>query len=116
MNKHFFRWFLLLLLLSTVVYFLNFYVEFYNSELLHPLFWFMVPLVPLFLISSFLKKADSKILIAPFFIFILVSLVLLASISSSCSQILCIDRSSLALILSSIFSVVIFVFLLIKNK
>lgn len=112
--------FIFLALISVVllfcIYFSSPYINFYNSEFLHPLFWTLIPLTVLFFLSSFLKNIKPKPVFLTIFIFSIIAFIILSQVDTTCSPIVCIDRNFGALMLSSLFSIVCFIVLFIKNN
>ncbi len=92
------------------------YLNPYNAELFHPAFGVLLPLTFLLFFSSFLKNIKYKSFLLTIIIFIVINAIILSQIESICSQIICYDRSTSALILSSLFSVIYFIVLLFLNK
>lgn len=115
-NKIFLLFIIILTLVDILVYFSSPYINFYNSEFLHPLFWFLIPLIILFFLSSFLSHIQVKKFLFGIFLFSVISFIILSQVSTTCSPIVCIDRNFGALILSSVFSIIYFVIQFLKNK
>lgn len=92
------------------------YLNHYNTEFFHPLFGTLLPLAIFFFLSAFLKNVQSKPVFISVTIFLILDSIILYSIDTTCSQIVCFDRNLMALILSSAFSIIYFIVLLIKNK
>lgn len=92
------------------------YLNPYNTDFFHPLFGVLLPLTLLLFFSSFLKNVQSKSVFISISIFCVIIFIILAAIEPVCSTIVCYDRNSLALIISSLFSVVYFIVLLFKNR
>ena len=92
------------------------YLNPYNTELFHPMFGVLLPLTLLIFFSGFLKNIKYKSVLLIIIIFIIIDTIILSQINPICSGIVCYDRSTSALILSSLFSIVYFIFLLFKNK
>ena len=103
-------------LLDIFIYMASPYIDFYNVEFLHPLFWTLLPLTILLFLSSFLKNIKPKFVFTTIGIFCIADFVLLFQIDPVCSQIVCFDRNISALIFSSLFSLIYFIVLLVKNK
>lgn len=106
--------FLVLILLIIIMNFQ--YLNPYNTELFHPIFGALLPLAFLFFFCIFLKNVNPKYVFLTVFIFGVLSFIILSATDSTCSQIVCYDRSTLALILSSSFSIIYFIILLFQNK
>ena len=98
------------------VYFRSPYIDFYNTEFLHPLFWLLVPITCLLFLCVFLRNIRPQSVFIILLIFGVLSFIILSAIDSTCSQIVCYDRSTSALILSSLFSTIYFIVLLFQNK
>ena len=108
---------ILLFVLCMVIIYLNTHtLNVYNTEFFHPLFSSLLPLTLLLFLSSFLKNIKPKVVFLTILIFGIIDLVLLSQIDTTCSQILCFDRNLAALVISSIFSIVYFVVLLLQNR
>jgi hypothetical protein len=99
-----------------VIYLNISYLNIYNTDIFHPLFGALLPLVFLLFFSSFLKNIRSSAFFTALAVFIIIEFVLLSQIEPICSQLICYDRTQAALILSSLFSIIYFIVLLIKNK
>jgi hypothetical protein len=105
-----------LLLIAIGIYFGGSYIDFYNVELLHPLFVSLIPLILLFFSSSFFKILNTKYFFTTIVSFSILDCLWLSTIQPLCSQIGCLDRTQSALILSSLFSIIYFIILLIQNR
>ena len=92
------------------------YLNPYNTELFHPVFGALFPLTFLLFFSGFLKNIKYKSVLLSIVIFIIIDTILLSQINPICSQIICYDRSTSALILSLLFSIIYFIVLFLKNK
>lgn len=92
------------------------YLNPYNTEIFHPLFGVLLPLTILLFLSSFLKNVKPKSVLSAIFIFLFFVFIILSGIEPICSAIVCYDRSTLALVLSSLFSAVYFIVQYFKNR
>ena len=92
------------------------YLNPYNTELFHPMFGVLLPLTLLIFFSGFLKNIKYKSVLLTMVIFIMIDAIILSQINPICSGVVCYDRNTSALILSSVFSIIYFIFLLFKNK
>lgn len=104
------------IILLIFIYFSSPYINFYNTEFLHPLFWTLVPVTCLLFLCIFLKRINPKPVFITILIFGVIDFIILSGISTTCSQIVCYDRNISALILSSLFSIIYLIILLVKNK
>lgn len=107
---------LFFIILLFYIYFASPYISFYNTEFLHPLFWTLMPLACLLLFCVFLKNINPKLFFLTLIIFGIIDFIILFGIKTTCSQVVCYDRNSSALILSSLFSVIFFIVLFLKNR
>ena len=92
------------------------YIDFYNVEFLHPLYWTLIPITCLLFLCIFLKNIKPRSVFLTLLVFGVIDFLLLSQIPPLCSQIFCIYRDYAAIIISSIFSAIHFVFLLFQNK
>lgn len=116
MKKIFLYLFIVFIIILSFIYLYNSRIDFYNIEFLHPLFWFLIPVTCLLFFCIFLKNIKSKSVLVSLLFFGITSFAILAAVDPFCSGIVCFDRSQTALILSSLFSFIYFIILLIKNK
>ena len=108
---------LIFVVLLLIIILLNFsYLNPYNFELFHPIFSALFPIAFLVFFSSSLKNINTKYFFRTLVVFLFIEFIILSGIDSTCSQIVCYDRNSSALILSSLFSIIYFIVLFIKNK
>ncbi len=85
-------------------------------KFVQPLFWMLLPLTILLFLCNFLKNIQPKQVLSVIIIFIVIVSVVLTQIPPICSGLICYDRAGWALGLSSIFSIIYFIILLIKNR
>ncbi len=116
MKKKFIYLVLASVVLLFYIYFSSPYINFYNVEFLHPLFWALIPITCLLFFCIFLKHITQKSFFLTLLIFGVIDFIILSGIETTCSQIVCYDRNASALILSSLFSVIYFIVLLLKNR
>jgi|SRR3989344_4988471 len=107
---------IIFLSLIVFIYFSSSYINFYNSEFLHPLFWILIPLTALFFLSSFLSNISLKYIFLTTLVFGIIAFIILSQVDTTCSPIVCIDRNFAALLLSSLFSIICFIILFFKNR
>ncbi len=98
------------------VYFASPYINFYNTEFLHPLFWFLIPITLLLFLCIFIKNIKPKDVFFTILVFGILDFIILLNIETTCSTIFCFQRTVVALITSSLFSIIYFIVLLVKNK
>jgi FtsH-binding integral membrane protein len=107
----------LFLALVMIVIIMNFrFLNPYNTDLFHPIFGALLPLTLLMFFSGFLKSIKYRSVLMTLVIFIAMEAIILSQVESVCSGIVCYDRTTSALILSSLFSIIYFIALLLKNK
>ena len=116
MKKIFICLTLISLMLLVYIYFSSPYLNFYNVEFLHPLFWTLIPITCLLFLCIFLNNISQRSFFSVLAIFGVIDFIILSEINTTCSQIVCYDRSSSALLLSSLFSIIFFIILLFRNK
>ena len=116
MKKPFIVTVVIFIILLIYIYFSSSYINFYNTEFLHPLFWTLIPLTCLLFLCIFLKRITPKSVLITILSFGVVDFIILFGIPTTCSQIVCYDRNTSALIISSLFSIVYFIVLLFQNK
>lgn len=88
----------------------------YNTVFFHPFFSALLPITILLFVVSFLKNTKTKNFFLTLGIFAVLDFLLLSKIDPLCSAIVCYDRTQSALIISSTFSFVYLVILLIQNR
>ncbi len=116
MKKPFFLSVIISILFLTFVYFRSSNINFYNTEFLHPLFWLLIPVTCLLFLCIFLRGIKPKSVFVSIFIFGVLSFLILSAVDPVCSGIVCYDRSTSALLISSLFSIAYFIILLFKNR
>ena len=107
---------IIFIILLALIYFGSTYVNFYNIEFLHPLFWLLVPITFLGFFCIWLKNINFRYFFLVITLFLFVSFTVLSFVDPICRQIICFDRNVLALILSFLFSVIYFIVILFQNK
>ncbi len=88
----------------------------HNTDLFHPMFGVLLPLTLLMFFCGFLKSIRYKSVLVTMIIFIILEAIILSGIDPICSQIVCYDRTMSALIFSSLFSIIYFIILFLKNR
>ena len=107
----------ILFVLVLFIIIMNFhYLNPYNTELFHPVFGALLPLTVLMFLCIFLKNINPKSVFLALLILGVIDFIILSAIQPICSGIVCYDRTQMALIISSLFSVIYFIVLLFKNK
>ncbi len=107
---------MLFVLVMLVIYLNISYFSIYNTELFHPMFGTLLPLTLLLFLAGFLKNIKPKLVFLTVIIFGVIDFILLSKVEPLCSGIVCFDRTLMALVLSSLFSVIYFIVLLFQNK
>lgn len=115
-NKTFLLPIIFFILVDVSIYYLSPNISFYNSEFLHPLFWFLIPLTILYFLASFLNNIKIRHFSITIFLFSVASFIILSQVDTTCSPIVCIDRNFAALMLSSTFSIIYFIIQFFKNR
>lgn len=98
------------------IYKINPKIDFYNTQFLHPLFWFLLPTAIFLFFCSFLKNIKPKYVFMNLGIVFVIFFFISIGLSLECSIVMCFSRGGIMLFLSSIFSVIYFILLLIKNR
>jgi hypothetical protein len=90
----------------------------YNTSvnIVNPIIGLFIPLFVLSFLTIILKNINSKSIFLTILVFGIVDFVFLSGFETTCSAIICFQRAQLALITSSLFSIIYFVFLIFKNK
>ena len=88
----------------------------YSTNLSGPVIGLLLPLFLLSLVTIPLKHISLGFYLTIVVVFIVVSSIILSQIGSSCSGLVCFDRSQVALILSFLFSIIYFIILLFQNR
>lgn len=103
-------------LLILGIYKINPVIDFYNTQFLHPLFWFLLPATIFLFFCGLLKNIKPKYVFMnlgiSFIVFFFISIVL----SSECSIVICFSRGGIMLFSSSVFSIIYFIILVIKDR
>jgi len=103
-------------LLMFVIYFGSPYIDFYNVEFLHPLYWTLIPITCLLFLCIFLKNIKTSSVFLTLLVFGVIDFLILSQIPPLCSQIFCIYRNYAAIIFSTLFSIIYFIILLFLNR
>ncbi len=98
------------------VYFASPYINFYNTEFLHPLYWFLIPITLLLFLCIFLKNIKPKNVFLTILVFGVLDSIVLVGVGSICYSIVCYQRTLVALVTSSLFSIIYFIVLLVRNR
>jgi len=115
MNTKIFGAFIFSFVILGLVYYINPYINFYNTEFIHPFFWALLPISILLLVISWFKKIDIRNIVTTIFVFGIIEFIVLFNIDTTCSPMICFSRNMVALWLSSLFSLIYFIYLLIAD-